>query len=336
MFSIGEKQVEAVVEAKEKQVADIEKAVVDLCKCVQTKIKVDDLVDNYRRFLENEHPTRVKSYDDLLNRQPASARAEAVAFYFLRTYSDNIHVEEDSKKGGVDFRCQKGNAEFVAEVTCLDAESVARKSGLKNEPPRNRSGGWYSGITNKLFDKVDEKTNQMSGYDCPAILVMTCEHPLTDMLLDRIDAEFLLTGDQKIAVVPFSNSTENLDSVTDLENSVFFLYNQENGKLESCRRSISAILLFSIFGASILVVGILHPDPIHRFPIELLRSVPFVRLKSWPPEKGILEIEWQSYKTLGHVIDEPEPYNFWYDEELGNTGLTQSSGTEPLGRSTID
>ena len=268
--------------------------------------------------MEDEHPGRVKSYRDLLNSQPASARAEAVAFYFLRTYSDNIQVEEDSKKGGVDFRCQKGNAEFVAEVTCLDAESVARKSGLKNEPPRNRSGGWYSGITNKLFDKVDEKTNQMSGYDCPAILVMTCEHPLADMLLDRIDAEFLLTGDQKIAVVPFSNSTENLDSVTDLENSVFFLYNQENGKLESCRRSISALLLFSIFGACVFVIGILPPDPIHKFPIKFLPSVPFVKLKKWPPENGIFEIEWISYKTDDHVIEEPEPHRFWYDEELRN------------------
>ncbi len=318
MFPIDEKQVEAIVEVKEKQVDAIVGAVVDLCKRAQTEIKLDDLVDNYRHFLQDEHPTRVKSYYDLLNRQPASARAEAVAFYFLRNHSDNIQVEEDSKKGGVDFRCQKGNAEFVAEVTCLDAESVARKSGLKNEPPRNRSGGWYSGITNKLFDKVDEKTNQMSGYDCPAILVMTCEHPLADVLLDTIDAEFLLTGDQKIAVVPFSNSMENLDSITDLENSVFFLYNQENGKLESCRRSISAILLFSIFGASVFVIGILPPDPTHKFSIKFLPSVPFVRLKKWPPENGIFETEWISYKTDEHVIDEPEPHRFWYDEELRN------------------
>ena len=284
--------------------------------------------------MSEKYPTHVKK--QYCNRKPESARAEAVAFHFLRTYSDDVQVEEDSKKGGVDFRCKKGNAEFVVEVTCLDAESVACKSGLKNEPPRNRSGGWYAGITDKLFGKAVGKAKQMSGYDCPAILVMTCEHPLADMLLDKIDAEFLLTGDQKIAVVPFSNSAENLDSVTDLENSVFFRFNEEIGKLESCGRSISAILLFSIFGASVFVVGILHPDPIHKFPIEFLPSVPFIRLKSWSPEKGILEIEWQSYKTLGHVIDEPESYNFWYDEEFRNIGLTQSSVTELLGRSTID
>ena len=288
---------------------------VGILKAAQTQTEVEDLVHNYKRFLSEKYPTLLKGY---CNRKPDSARAEAVTFHFFKNHSDDIQVKEDPAKGGVDFQCKTDTAKFMVEVTCLEAESVACKSGLKNESLLKRSSGWYSGITQKLFKKAIRKAGQMSGYDCPRILVIACEHPQADMLLGTIDAEFLLTGEQKIAVVPFSSSRGNLDSVTDLKNSVFFRYNKEIGQLESCRRSISAILLFSVFSTNALIVGILHPDPVHKLPIEFFPSVPFVRLKKWPPENGIFEIEWISYKTDEHIIDEPEPHRFWHDEELRN------------------
>lgn len=288
---------------------------VGILKATQTQTEVEDLVHNYNRFLSEKYPTLLKGY---CNRKPDSARAEAVTFHFFKNHSDNIQVKEDPAKGGADFQCKTDTAKFIVEVTCLDAESVACKSGLKNESPLKRSSEWYSGITGKLFGTTKRKASQISGYDCPRILVIACEHPQADMLLGTIDAEFLLTGEQKIIVLPFNNQSENLDLETDLKNSVFFRYNKEIGQLESCRRSISAILLFSIFGANVFVVGILHPDPVHKFPIKFLPSVPFVRLKKWPPENGIFEIEWISYKTDEHLIEEPEPHRFWYDEELRN------------------
>lgn len=286
---------------------------VGILKATQTQTEVEDLVHNYNRFLSEKYPTLLKGY---CNRKPDSARAEAVTFHFFKNHSDNIQVKEDPAKGGADFQCKTDTAKFMVEVTCLEAESVACKSGLRNESLLKRSSGWYSGITQKLFQKAIRKTEQMSGYDCPRILVIACEHLQADMLLGIIDAEFLLTGEQGIAVVPFSSSRGNLDSVTDLKNSVFFRYNKEIGQLESCRRSISAILLFSVLGASVSVIGILPPDPTHKFLIKFLPSVSFVRLKKWPPENGILEIEWIRYKTDERVIDEPEPHRFWYDEEL--------------------
>ena len=301
---------------EETQIKSMKNFFYDIYKTTQTQTTVEDLVDNYKRFLEDEHPERVKSYCALLNRQPASARAEAVTFHFLKANFENVQMKEDPVKGGVDFQGKIDTSKFVVEVTCLDAESVTCKSGLRNEPPLKQSSGWYSGITQKLFEKSISKTGQMSGYDCPRTLVIACEHLQADMLLGTTDAEFLLAGDQKIPIVPFSNQSENLNLITDLENSVFFRYNRESGKLESCRRSISAILLFSIFGANVFVVGLLHPDPVHKFPIEFLPGVPFVRLKKWPPENDMLEIEWINYKKSGQVTHEPEPYNFWYDEEL--------------------
>lgn len=295
---------------------DLKAFLVGILKATQTQTGVEDLVHNYNRFLSEKYPPLLKGY---CNRKPDSARVEAVTFHFFKNHSDDIQVKEDPVKGGVDFQCKTDTAKFMVEVTCLDTESVACKSGLKNESPLKRSSEWYSGITSKLFGTAKKKASQISGYDCPRILVIACEHPQADMLLGTLDAEFLLTGEQKIAVVPFSNSTGNLDSVTDLKNSVFFRYNKEIGQLESCRRSISAILLFSVFNTNAFIVGILHPDPVHKLPIEFFSSVPFVRLKKWSPENSILEIEWINYKKPGQVIHEPEPYNFWYDKALTST-----------------
>ena len=304
---------------EETQIKSMKNFFYGIYKTTQTQTTVEDLVDNYKRFLEDEHPERVKSYRDLLNSQPASARAEAVTFHFLKANLKGVRVQEDPVAGGVDFQCKTGTGKFMVEVKWLETESVTRKSGLKNESPLKRSSEWYSGITGKLFGTAKKKVSQISGYDCPRILVIACEHPQADMLLGTIDAEFLLTGEQKITVLPFSNQSENLDLETDLKNSVFFRYNKKIGQLESCRRSISAILLFSIFGANVFVVGILHSDPVHKFPIEFLSSIPFVRLKKWPPENSILEIEWINYKKPGQIIHEPEPHNFWYDKALTST-----------------
>jgi len=84
--------------------------------------------------------------------------------------------------------------------------------------------------------------------------------------------------------------------------------------LESCRRSISAILLISIYSDKALIIGILHPDPEIEFAMDLLPTVPFLRMRKWPPENNLIETEW--------VIRRPRPGEFRHrkvefkDEEL--------------------
>jgi hypothetical protein len=74
------------------------------------------------------------------------------------------------------------------------------------------------------------------------------------------------------------------------------------------------LLLVSILADKSLVTGILHPDPNYEFPIKLLPSVPFLKIKRWPPENNLIEIEW--------IIQKPEAAEFYYravefkDEEL--------------------
>ena len=281
-----------------------------------------DLVDNYKDFLDDKHPTSVKPYSARLKDKPASARAEAVMFHFFKANLDHVQVEEDPSEGGVDFRCKTGSTEFVAEVTCLDAETVADASGLKNEISENSSSGSYSRITGLLRSKASDKAPQMSGYHCPRILAITCEHiDANHLLSSRIAAEFLLTSDTKITIPnPRANPKPDIGLETNLEDSVFFRFNKDTTQLELCRQSISAILLCGVSDYQTLIVGVLHPDPVHKFPIEFLPSLPFVKLKKWPPENSKIGTEWITHKsansntTTEQILDEPRALSFNYDE----------------------
>lgn len=184
----------------------------------------DDLIDNYKKFLANKHPGRIKSFCDLLASHPASARAEAITFYFLRDQVDSVQIEEDPTKGGVDFRCETRKSEFVVEVTHLKNESVSQASGKRNEIPEKNTVGSYCRITHLLRRNASDKARQMSGYCCPSLLVMTSEHVYAnDLLSSKIAAEFLLTSDTSIPVLhPSANPETDLVLETDLNDSVFF------------------------------------------------------------------------------------------------------------------
>ena len=183
---------------------------------------IADIVGNYKNFLEDEFPKRFKAFGDLLASQPASARAEAVTFYFFRDRVDEVQIEEDPDKGGVDFRCVTRKSEFVVEVTHLEDESISQASGLKNEIPEKTTVRSFGRITHLLRTAVSGKAAQMSGYCCPRILVITSEHVYAnDLLSSKIAAEFLMTSDTSI---PITNPEPEQDMVlqTCLEYSVFF------------------------------------------------------------------------------------------------------------------
>ena len=270
-----------------------------------------DLVDNYKNFLSDKYPVHTKKYFCArLASYPMGAKAEAVAFYFFCSNVDDILIEEDSVKGGADFRCKIQKSEFVAEVTSLDAESVTKASGLKNEIPETGSVGSFSWITHLLRSTASTKTSQMSGYCCPRILVMTSDHvDAINLLSSKIAAEFLLTSDTCISIPhPLDIPRPGIGLETNLADSVFF--RERNGEFESCRRSISAILLCGVLRNTMHVIGVLHPDPVHKFPTQFLPSIPFVRLKKWPPENNRIETEWVSHEQT--EVTPSGAFRFYY------------------------
>ncbi|MCK4309025.1 MAG: hypothetical protein KAW42_03505 [Candidatus Atribacteria bacterium] len=276
-------------------------------------VSTTEVIESYKDFLEVKYPKHYQNYCTRLKNKPESAKAEAVTFSILRSNFDDVNLAEDISTGGADFLCKSNDIEFIVEVTCLETESVVAQSGWKNRvsPAPNKTAFSFGMITHMLRRKVSSKAAQLSGNNIPGILIITSEHIGADFLLGPRGAETLLTSNIKIEV-PIGKPIRKVGLATDLKDSVFFRF--KNGSLESCRRSISVILLISIFDDRSLIVGILHPDPQYVFPIMLLPSVPFLRLKKWPPENNNIETEW--------VISKPKAEKFYHreitfkDEEL--------------------
>lgn len=284
----------------------------DILRLFSSTTMLSDLVDNYIHFLEEEVSQRqLNEYRVRLENNKGGAESEAVAYHFFKGKVEQVQIYETLNEGGVDFQCQTGASKFVAEVTHLDSESVSCVSGLKNE--LTSGVRFYSKINPILFNTVSRKTSQMSGYECPGILIIACSHLHAGALLGTIDAEWLLTGDNKIELSVFreAGGFTSVNNVTEMENSCFLRW---NAGWEPAHRNISAILFFDISGVSAFVLGILHPDPIHKFSPELLPFTPFVRLKKWPPEDGRLEIEWVKYENSELVVMPiAESERLWYD-----------------------
>ena len=271
-------------------------------------------VESYKDFLQVKYPSHYTFFCRRLSSHPESARAEAVTFSLFRSACEDVKIAEDIVTGGADFLCTAKDTEFIVEVTCLEGEAVAAQSGWPNEAPEGVTGGSFGMITHMLRTKASEKASQLSGYKMSRILAITTEHVAADVLLGPYGAETFLTSDTKITVPIGEPIKGKVHLTTDLKDSVFFRV--KNGVVESCRRSISAILLSSIIGDKSLVVGILHPNPQYQFPIKLLPSVPFLRMQKWPPENHVIETEW--------VIHSPKLAEFYHyevvfkDRELRN------------------
>lgn len=265
---------------------------------------VAEIVESYKDFLTVKYPAHYGPFCKRLRTNPESARAEAVTFSLFRPLVEEITIAEDVVEGGADFLCSNAEAKFIVEVTSLEGSAVAAQSGWPNTIREDGSGGSFGMITHMLRTKASDKASQLSGYEMPRVLVITCEHIAADVLLGPLGAEMFLTSETKITV-PISAGEpidEKVHLTTDLKDSVFFRF--RNGLVESCRQSISVVILLSVFGDKCLIVGILHPDPQHVFSIELLPSVPFLRMKRWPPENHRIETEW--------VIHSPKPAEFYH------------------------
>ena len=289
-------------------------------KLLCTETQLSDFVEDYEHLLSIHHPQHVKPYRDRLKRKESreGAQSEAVVFPFLKGHHGQVDLEEDTINGGTDFRCNTTKSQFVVEVTCLGSEFVTSQTGLPNVVG---SSGHYDMLPNrKLRQRASKKANQIKRYKCPAVLVLASMHTHARALLDTESAAQLLRGKRVIEISHnYLGKTSSVKEVADPTDCTFFRW--KNGRLESCRRNISAILLFAISGANADVIGILHPDSYYEFPIEFLPSVPFGRLKEWPLEHDRIRMEWISHNEGAKTW--MEPAKFWYDEMRS----TLSNGT---------
>ena len=249
---------------------------------------VYNLLDEYKHFLNANHSEHSNAFDQRCNDQPEAARAEAVVFSFFQWNGYDIRVEETPSGGGVDFRVRTENTEFVVEVTSIAKKTFTRRSGAPEIPISGK--GCHSDlykVARQIRNEALDKAKQMSGYDCPAILTITCEHPEYGYVLQSKDNDFnpcmFIASPPKAEMRydPESYTSYIVGNATDLKYSLFFRFN-ERGRIVFCRKQISAVLLFYInekYGATI--VGLLHPRPTYKFSHEFLPSVPFIKARTY-------------------------------------------------------
>ena len=233
---------------------------------------VYDLLDEYKDYLDGTD--RFKSFNRLSRNNPESARAEAVAYSFFKSYGYDVQPEETPNKGGVDFRVQAESTDFVVEVTSMLRKSYTKYSGMPEMLLDGVRCTSPYGVPPRIRTKVSRKVRQMSRpeYNCPRILMMACEHPEYHYFLNKrnpLGPEALLTGTPKIDNFSGKN-------ITDLEDPLFLEF--QNDRIVFCRESISAVLLFYISKYHAQATCLLHPKPKYNFSIELLPSVPFVEV----------------------------------------------------------
>lgn len=267
----------------------------DILECYSSYLgRNRDLVNHRSQFLKRQ------------NSDPKAAQAEAVVFSWMLAEKLAPRLYENPDTGGPDF-CATHSVtnRFLVEVTSLDSEMVAERSGLAAEIT-GAGGKAFALITEKLKAKAQGKAKQLSGQGTPTVLAITSDHAFASILMDEGVAEYLMTSAPQINV-PIDGGQEYMS--TDLKHSAFLrftgLLNAVDAPIiEFSLRSISAILLIAVGHRESQIVGLLHPDPVHFFDPQWLPTVPFVRFAEVFSHTNVA-IEWIQTKGLHRVASFP-------------------------------
>ncbi|MHB8280910.1 MAG: hypothetical protein ACYDIA_25220 [Candidatus Humimicrobiaceae bacterium] len=261
---------------------------------------VGEVLESYKVFLEVKYPDYYSSYKNRIKSNIDGARLEAIAFSIFRNeFNFEVNIKEDLSTGGADFICSNDRISFIVEVTSIDNESLENISGLKNIIDDKAKS--FSMISKKLNNIAKGKAKQLSGSNnLPTILLIGSMHVCSDLLLGTRAAELLMIPEKlSVSIKEVKNDNHKVKIISELESSVFFRIKKNSCDIEPCRKSISAIVLLSVYSDSVDMVGILHPKPSIIFNYNILHGVPFLKIKNWPIENGIIEKQW--------IINRPNP-----------------------------
>lgn len=247
----------------------------------------EETIVGYEQLLTVLYPNSAKSFQSRRGNAPDAALAEAITFSWLRAARLRPRISDAPGTGGPDFVCSSQlGGEFSVEVTALDGDALADRTGIPKAA--ESGGGWFSDDTQKLQSVVKRKAGQLSTSSLPRVLAICASHPASSALLGRLGAEELMTSPPKF-MVSVDDTQPGVQAETDLGESAFLRLTGAGPV--AVRRSVSAILLISIWDDGLNVIGLLHPDPTLPWKQAVLPSVPFLRLE-WPVRGDRLNLEW--------------------------------------------
>lgn len=268
---------------------------------------IDQILDSYRLFLRrNKYTGHLERFEDRTDSDRTAAVGEAAIFMMLWNQKLHPDVNEDLAKGGPDFLCSpRALKPFLVEVTSLASESLSDKSTLPREI-EGPGGQAYGLVTEKLRGVVKGKVSQLGNQAHPSVLAITSCYDYAGLLLDHNAAHNLLISDPWFSI-PIGGPRDAGNWQTDFKKSAFcfggLLDAQGNPIVTVSGKSVSAVLLATIHGGGVDVVGLLHPDPVRPFDPSSLPTVPFIRLH-WPIVAGRVSTEWiqrgSAYASFPH------------------------------------
>jgi hypothetical protein len=168
----------------------------------------------------------------------------------------------------------------MVEATSFTAEKVTRHSRLTNEPPKQAHGQAFGLLTQQIAEKVDDKHPQFSKLNVPGLLAIVSDHCGSGIVLEKGAARHVLTSQ------PYWTGLSTDRMTVDFSNSAFL--RQEGDHIIGHNTSISAVLLVAVTVDRTYVCGALHPAPVRTFSGASLWQIPFVYLKDWPIQNGIV------------------------------------------------
>ena len=254
---------------------------------------VSKLAGEHRDWLSNFDRQFLINWHKLANNDLESALCEAGVRRLLQRYGATVEPGEDlnGAERRPDFMCKSGDHEFAVEVVSISVQKATEHTGLEHVPAGAAN---YKLLNNWIFRAAISKTPQCSNVSCPSLIAVSTFHwsaarssfrrPIVDMLLTG-RPKFGWNFDTKLGKAvgrPFT--------FTELESAVF-LKPLPNGAIGFARSTVSGLLLCGLSHEPEIILGIRHPNPVHRFDCGQLNGIPFCDV-CIDHSTGVLSPEW--------------------------------------------
>jgi hypothetical protein len=258
---------------------------------------LDDLADEHRVWLSRFDSRYLKKWEQLRRNNFEAAMTEAAVRWLLEEHGIRVAPNEslDGSKRSPDFRCSKDGAEFYVEVTCITLENAIRKTGVDDSPTEFSP---FTPLNDPIFEKCLGKESQCRDLDLPVLLAIGTFHSTAASVSFRREfAQMLLTGTTRIAWHVNVQGGEPIGETFETTGlcSAAFLKSEDGREINPALRSISGLLLCGIgsYPYPAVVVGVLHPFPIHQFNRGLLPGVEFGEIEV-ERLTGQLRVRWSA------------------------------------------
>lgn len=229
-----------------------------------------EILAGYKDLLHSRYPRHLKKFKSLEANDPDAAKFEAACFSIFRSNELEVDIGEGDRTGGPDFLCSNKMGKFALEATTINTFSMEIKTGMDNDQ-REILGGFYRAYPT-LYQKLESKVRQVSGYHFPRIVAIGSFH------------NEALTLFRNVLVDEYLHAFLSYDRIGNL---------QPNETL----RDISALILVGFGYNECTIIGILNPEPIYYFSIEFLPDIAFRRITERGLKEKTGEGEWVKHKN---------------------------------------